>query len=138
MGDPEAVRPVDCRRRSEFLSALLRDLDALELMLADGHFETGVRRVGAEQEMVLVDPAMRPAPVALDVLDDAADRRLTTELARFDLEANLSPQPLAGAGLQRLEDELYDVLRGAGDAAADSGAQGLLTGILPTLRRRDL
>ena len=44
-----------------FSKALLDDVAALESMLAAGRFETGVRRIGAEQEMFLVDDAMLPA-----------------------------------------------------------------------------
>ena len=48
-------------------------------------------RVGAEQEMFLIDRYLRPAPVSLSVLEHANDQRLTTEIARFNLEANLTP-----------------------------------------------
>jgi protoporphyrinogen oxidase len=48
-----------------------------------------VRRVGAEQEMFLVDSSMRPAPLAAEVISRIADARLTTEIARFNLEAIL-------------------------------------------------
>ena len=34
---------------------MLRDLQALEHLLAEGRFETDVTRIGAEQEMFLVD-----------------------------------------------------------------------------------
>ena len=43
-----------------FMKHLLRDLRALERMLEEGSFETGIRRIGAEQELFLVDEAMRP------------------------------------------------------------------------------
>ena len=56
--------------------------------------ETGVRRMGAEQEMFLVDQHLRPAPIATwSFWHGLDDRRLTTEIARFNLEANLTPQP---------------------------------------------
>ena len=55
--------------RRQFTNALLRDLHALGGMLADGRIESGVRRIGAEQEMFLVDRSWRPAPVALELLD---------------------------------------------------------------------
>ena len=37
------------------MRAILADLRALERMLDEGMFETGVRRIGAEQEMFLID-----------------------------------------------------------------------------------
>src|SRR5918998_513276 len=84
-----------------FTRALLADLRALERMLEEGRFETGVRRVGAEQEMFLVDREMRPAFVAPEVLRRVNDPRLTTEIARFNLEANLTPLELSGDCLSR-------------------------------------
>jgi hypothetical protein len=47
---------------------------------------------------------MRPAPVAMEVLKNAGDHRLTTELGKFNLEANLSPRLLAGRGLREMFD----------------------------------
>ena len=45
-------------------------------MLDMDMFETGVRRIGAEQEMFLVDQASRPAPIAMEVLDAIDDGHL--------------------------------------------------------------
>jgi len=72
---PEAAR--------RFTRALLEDLRALEQILERGLIEEGCHRIGAEQEMFLVDKAWRPAPVALEVLDRLRDPRCATELARF-------------------------------------------------------
>ena len=61
----QARTPAETRA---FSKALLRDLRALEEMLAQGLFESGVRRIGAEQEMFLVNEAWRPASTALEIL----------------------------------------------------------------------
>ena len=121
-----------------FTKAVLDDLEALEAMLADGRFETDVRRIGAEQEMFLVDAAMLPAAVAPALLQKSHDPRLVSELAAFNLEANLSPQPYGGRCLSALERELHEVLALARQAAQDEGAEVVLIGILPTLREGDL
>ena len=42
-----------------FMKAILADVHALERMLDEDRFETGVRRIGAEQEMFLLDRAGR-------------------------------------------------------------------------------
>ncbi|MDH3199184.1 MAG: hypothetical protein OEO21_13190, partial [Candidatus Krumholzibacteria bacterium] len=78
-----------------FTKALLNDLRALEQMLAQGRIETGRRRIGAEQELFLVDRGWRPAPTALRVLEGLAGPEYTTELAAFNLEINLDPLDLA-------------------------------------------
>lgn len=121
-----------------FTRALLDDVRALERLLSSGRFETGVRRIGAEQEGFLVDAKMRPACVAEQVLETAADPRLTTELAKFNVEANLSPQVLGGRCLSAMAEELEEVTDRLRDAASRYGAQVLLTGSLPTLSKGDL
>ena len=138
MGEHDVPGDLDDRQRRTFVKALLDDVHALEQMLDGGAIETGVRRIGAEQEMFLIDAAMNPAPVATQVLERADDPRLTTELARFNLEANLSPQRFGGACLRLLEQELDEVVGLARRAAQSCGADVLLTGILPTLRKSDL
>lgn len=117
---------------------LLRDLQALEQLLERGRFETGVRRVGAELEMFLVDDRGAAAPVAVPTLERVHDPRLTTELARFNLEANLSPRRFGPGCLRGLHDELDELLARVGEAAAVDGARVLLAGSLPTLRESDL
>ena len=138
MGEHEVEQGEDERRRRAFMKALLNDLAALERMLDEGRIETGVRRIGAEQEMFLVDPAMRPAPLATEVIARVTDPRLTTEIARFNLEANLTPRTLAGDCFRQLEQEINEVIALVRGAARPLGADVLLAGILPTLQRRDL
>jgi hypothetical protein len=45
----------DEHKRREFMHAMLADLRALDRMLREGRFEAGPRRIGAEQEMFLID-----------------------------------------------------------------------------------
>ncbi|KYF53267.1 hypothetical protein BE08_41325 [Sorangium cellulosum] len=138
MGEHQVSEQANEEQLQAFMRALLDDVEALERLLRDDRIESGVRRIGAEQEMFLVDRALRPAPLAPEVLERAADGRLTTELARFNLEANLCPLPFGGDCLRRLEAELSDVIGRAAEAARALGADVLLTGILPTLRAGDL
>src|SRR5881398_3535828 len=138
MGEHHVEQEIDDRRQRAFMHALLSDLRALEVMLESGRIERGVRRIGAEQEMFLVDAYLRPAPVATEVLKRVNDPRLTTEIARFNLEANLTPLVLTGDCFRRMEAEdreLIDKVR-AGARALD--ADVLLAGILPTLQKSDL
>jgi CBS domain-containing protein len=124
--------------RRAFVQALLADVEALECMISEGLIETGKRRIGAEQEYFLVDRAGRPAPVATDVLGTLTNPAFTTEIARYNLEANLPPDMWGGGCLGRLERDLDALLAECCDAAQSCGADALLTGILPTLRLSDL
>lgn len=128
---PEAIRA--------FTKALLRDLQALERMLGEGLIESGVRRFGAEQEMVLVDAGFRPAPVGVEVLERLEGRGpFTTELARFNLEANLEPVTLGGDCFSRVQRRIEELLAMVREAAREEGADVVLAGILPTLVKSDL
>src|SRR4029078_9067727 len=94
MGEHQVEQHADETKAHAFMKALLEDLRALAFMLQDGRVESGITRIGAEQEMFFIDLYLRPAPVSLEVLKHANDSRLTTEIARFNLEANLTPLKL--------------------------------------------
>src|SRR6476619_1247082 len=106
MGEHCVEQEVDEKKSQAFMKALLEDLRALAFMLETGRVESGVRRIGAEQEMFLVDSDLRPAPLSIEVLEGAHDSRLTTEIARFNLEANLTPRTLTGNCFQEMQEEL--------------------------------
>ncbi len=138
MGEHNVTHDLNEQKLHAFMKALLEDLRALEYLLDNDLIESGVRRIGAEQEMFLVDRNLRPAPVAMEVLEHAKEPRLTTEIARFNLEANLTPLKLNGSCFSSMESELDEVLRSARESARGFGADVLLAGILPTLRKSDL
>ncbi len=130
----QARTPAETRA---YTRALLRDVRALERMLAQGCFETGVRRIGVEQEMFLVNEAWRPATTALEILERLRGP-FTTELALYNLEVNVEPRVLEGrcfTDLQRRIEELVDQVR---EAAAQVGTEVALMGILPTLAKSDV
>ena len=121
-----------------FMSALLGEVQALETLLDSGLIESGVQRIGAEQEMFLIDRAHKPATKALEILQAIGDQRFTHELGLFNLEANLSPRKLGGDCLSRLEAEAQDLYRRAREAADHFDCDIALVGILPTLAKSNL
>ena len=132
--DARAVSGAALRR---FEQRLFRDLRKLETLIREGRIEEDVYRVGVEQEMFLIGDAHRPASKAMEVLAELDDRRFTTELAKFNLEANLDPLPLSGKLLSEMEASLEEVLTRASEAARRVGVDVCRTGILPTLRFSD-
>lgn len=138
MGEHYVEQELDQQKEQGFMKALLDDLRALDYMLDNDLIESGVVRIGAEQEMFLVDEDLRPAPVSMQVLEHAGEARLTTEIAKFNLEANLTPLSLRADCFSRMELELKNVLSRAQRSARHFGADVLLAGILPTLRKSDL
>ena len=138
MGE-QRIQPVSSGSEiREFMEAVLRDLQALDLMIDEGLIESGVSRIGAEQEFFLVDKSWRPAPVAMELLEALDDPRFAPELARFNLELNVEPFRFDGDCLSRLEHRLCEHIALLRGAAAELGAQPVITGILPTLRASDL
>jgi CBS domain-containing protein/gamma-glutamyl:cysteine ligase YbdK (ATP-grasp superfamily) len=121
-----------------FVRQLLNDVEALEYMLENDWFEDDVKCIGAEQEMCLINKHYKPAYKAMDILEDFSPEWLTTELAKFNLELNLSPQVFEGSALSRMEAELRDYLNQVDKAASKHDTRILLTGILPSLRKFDL
>jgi len=138
MGTQEIQAKWSDEQQRAFMRRLLNDLRALDRMINEGRFEEGVRKIGAEQELVLVDRAWEPASVAVEVLARINDDRVTTELAKYNLEINLDPLDLTGKCLSTLEKNLKAGVGLVRDAAIRSGAQPLMTGILPTLELSDL
>jgi CBS domain-containing protein len=124
--------------RRAFMRNLLRDLRALERILESGMLEEGVRRVGAEQELFLIDSTSHPAPAAMEILQAIDDPHYTTELGRFNLEMNLDPLQYGGDCLRQMERQLDDLVAKLRKTAAKLGYGIVLTGILPTIRKSDL
>ncbi|KAA9132110.1 CBS domain-containing protein [Marinihelvus fidelis] len=120
------------------MKSLLDEVQALERMLDKGMLEVGQRRIGAEQEMFIVNRAWKPALAALDILDRIDDPRFTHELGLFNLEANLGVQNMDRHCLRRMEQEAQEVYAMARNAAHDAGCEIALAGILPTLGRDQL
>ena len=137
MGEHD-VKELNSESLRGFTRRLLGDLQALEIMLKTGAIESGVRRIGAEQELFLVDRAFNPAPVAMEMIERVADDHFTTELARFNLEFNADPLEFGGQCLRQMEAQLSHLLAKARVAAAELNCEVIMTGILPTLDISDL
>ncbi len=129
----------DAERLRAFTRKLLADLRALESMLESGAIESGVRRIGAEQELFLLDRDYRPAPIAVEMMEKlASDGHFTTEVARFNLEFNSDPLLFGGDCLRQLETQMVDLLAKARRAAHQLDSEVVMIGILPTIDISDL
>lgn len=138
MGNKSVKNISNVKERKAFILHLLNDLKALELMLNEGMFEDNVTRIGAEQEMCLLDNTWRTAPLAMEVLKELNDSHFTTELAKFNIEMNLDPLEFKDDCLSKMEFQIRSLLDKANQAAKKHDAKIILTGILPTIRRSDI
>ncbi len=121
-----------------FTKHLLTDVQALNRMLIDGWFETDEIHIGAEQEMCLVDAHGKPSPTNLQILEKLNNPSFTTELARFNIEANLDPLPFKGNCLSQMEENICRMVDDLRRTAKEIDVYPILTGILPTIRKSDI
>ncbi len=138
MGEKSVTTQTDEAQLRQFTRSVLDDLQALEMMIRSGQMDDGPLRIGAEQEMFLVDSSMHPAPLAMDVINDVQDSRLTTEIGLFNIEANLSPLDFRGNCLSTLESEINEMIGIVRQSTKKFNGDVLLTGILPTIQSSDL
>ena len=140
MGEQRVTLVKDEKSMHHFIRHLLRDVRALEYMLNNDWFESDITRIGAEQEMCLVDmDSLTPATIGPEVLEKLSKYPWADgELARFNLETNLSPRELKGKCFSQMESENTKHQRIIRKQARAMGAEVVLTGILPTLRKFDL
>lgn len=140
MGERKVVSVSDQEIRQHFTRSLIKDMQALDYLLHQGWFEEDIVRIGAEQEVVLVDSrTLKPAPIAMEVLGTLKENpSIVTELAKFNLEINLEPRVFAGGCLEEMEEELQRQLALIRTKLEPFRADLVLTGILPTIRKHDL
>ncbi|MCC5907544.1 MAG: CBS domain-containing protein [Balneolaceae bacterium] len=135
----ETVKLAESKEQvQEFIKYLLKDIWAMERMLEDDLFETDTVRIGAEQELCLVDKYAKPAPISMELLEVLNDKDFTTELAKFNLETNLEPLVFKGTCLSQMESNILKQLDKAREAIRQFDGDIVLTGVLPTIRKSDL
>lgn len=135
-----AVKAITSQKeRKKFVYHLLNDVKALEKMVQDDLFEKGIQRVGAEQELCIINKNYRPSFNALKILDKLNDPHFTTELALFNLEVNLDPFELKEDCFSRIEDRLSVYIKKVQKVADEFDHDKIvLSGILPSLKKKDL
>ncbi|MBC8047814.1 MAG: CBS domain-containing protein [Fimbriimonadaceae bacterium] len=136
----EAVRVIgkSPKKRQAFISALLKDIEALEFMIEQNVFETYPIRIGAEQEICIVNEHWIPADNSIQILKDINHPSFTTELALYNLEINLEAHALRSGCLYNMEKELLQKFSLAREAAKKNNSELLLAGILPTISKNEL
>ncbi|MEO1448207.1 MAG: CBS domain-containing protein [Bacteroidota bacterium] len=138
MGDLNVKSVRSQAEQREFMRFLLKEMQALKRMLDEGWFETDPIRIGAEQEMCLIDRHYKPLRINLQALEAINHKSFTSELANFNLEANLNPLPFSGTCLSDMHKSLKETLEMASEKVGTIGARLLLSGILPTIRKADV
>ena len=140
MGEQKVSLLTDKSHMQKFVKQLLEDVQSLEYMLDNDWFEKDIIRIGAEQEMCMVNnDTMKPALIAIEALEKMKSYEwVETELAKFNLETNFDPREFKGDCLAKMEKEARSNLTKIQKTLDKFDASIVLTGILPTLRKDDL
>ncbi len=137
MGSEKVKLPTK-KELQNFVVNILKDVRALEKMIEGDMFEKDPIRIGAEQEMCVVNQDWKPAKVNLDLLKNINHDLFTTELAQFNIEANVDPLVFSGKCLSEMDANIQELVDLANAEAQKMGNYIILTGILPTVSRLDL
>ncbi len=121
-----------------FQRRLEEETELLQRWAREGRLSRRPPVAGLELEAWLVDEEGLPAPVNEAVLARLADPMVVPELARFNVELNVPPEPLRGSCLEALEGHLGAAWNRCARAARAEGASLLAVGILPSLAPRHL
>lgn len=138
MGEERVKLADDNEQIQTFMKHVLRDLRALQKMLDENWFETDTLRIGAEQELCMVDAHGKIFPRSLEVLKKLGEGNYTTEFALFNLEINMDPLKFGGDCLSQMENNLHKEVEYVRENVREMGGNILLTGILPTIRKMDV
>ena len=138
MGEEVGRQEFSREDRSRYRQKVRACLDVFAQMLRESRFEFERPMTGLEIELNLVDANAEPAMRNAEALTAIADPNFQTELGQFNVEINVAPRRLAGAGLSEFEDTVRASLNAAEERARLVGAHMVMIGILPTLRRSHL
>lgn len=121
-----------------FNERLAEETFLLENWFREGMLEAGRESGGFELEAWLVDRRMKPVPGNDDFLKLIDNPLVVPELAKFNLELNVPPQPLYGDALRRMQASLEEIWASCQQTAQKLEARLMMVGILPTLLEEEL
>ncbi len=136
MGEFNVKKITGDGNKTEYISHLLSDIDALEYMLENGMFIKTPVRIGAEQEFCLANETWDPSNKANEILKEIDDEHFTSELTLYNLEINLDPAELNDRCFSEMHKQLDSLLEKAQAVAEKHGTNIILTGILPTVSEK--
>jgi gamma-glutamyl:cysteine ligase YbdK (ATP-grasp superfamily) len=123
---------------ARFSARLETQLTTLSQLCAEPRFSDRAPQIGAELELPIVGGDWRPSLCNEAILADLADPRATVEIARFNLELNLTPVATAGAPFSVIGAEIGAMTDTLRQVAALHGARVVPVGILPSIMPSDL
>ncbi|MEN9252231.1 MAG: glutamate-cysteine ligase family protein [Thermostichales cyanobacterium BF4_bins_65] len=126
-------QPQDFQR---FQQALRQE--TLDLIAAIPGMSRGGFTAGLELETCLINAQAGPDAINQAYLQRLNHPQVVPELAQFNVEMNVTPQPLTGLGLRQLHQELQTTWDHCQKVAQELGSRLIMIGILPTLEKQAL
>lgn len=121
-----------------FYRHLMAETRLLGELIGKAAFSERSPVAGFEIEAWLLHDDMRPAPLNKQYLASLDNPLAAPELAKFNVELNTPPTPLAGNVFSRLYKDLSATWEQAAQHAEQMDLHLLMIGTLPTLRQDDL
>jgi gamma-glutamyl:cysteine ligase YbdK (ATP-grasp superfamily) len=138
MGREISLSHFDAGDFDRFYQKLAHETRLLNRLIEEKGFSSRHPVAGFEIEAWLVDDSMQPAPINEHYLTTLNDPLASAELAKFNIEFNSVPTPLAGNTFSRLHRQLQSTWNKAYRHAEDLDCRILMIGTLPTLKLADL
>jgi gamma-glutamyl:cysteine ligase YbdK (ATP-grasp superfamily) len=121
-----------------FRERLGRETRLLGQWFSQDRFSRQVPVCGLEMEAWLIDGQALPAAVNCEFLAAMNDPLVVPELAKFNVELNVHPQPLRDTVLGDLQRGLQQTWDDCVRVAANMGTRVVMIGILPSVAQPDL
>ncbi len=138
MGQEISFSQFDKGDFDHFYQKLKRETQLLKKMIEQKACSNRSPVAGFEIEAWILDRNMQPAPINDSFLSTLQNPLAFAELAKFNIELNSTPTPLAGNVFSRMHKQLQSTWDSAFRHAETSQNQLLMIGTLPTLKQSDL
>jgi hypothetical protein len=138
MGNFKVRQIIEKADRHRVYQHALDDIRTFEKMWEDNSFVQEPIKIGAEQELCIVNKYFEPSTSALKILDTINDVHYTNELGLYNLEINLDPEVLTGNCFSTIESKLLSLLNKGQEHAHEINEYLVMTGILPTINPEHL
>ena len=133
MGEEISQQDFEEKDYQRFHQRLVEETGFVRSLFEERDFDNQTRKLGYELELCLVDNKGLPSKVNHEVISQAENPLLTTELAKFNLEINGHPFELSADVFDLIESDLNDLYLQVEKSAGKYNAQSGLFGVLPSL-----
>ena len=138
MGQEISFSNFDQSDFDRFYQKLRSETSLLGLMMEKQGLSTRSPVAGFEIEAWILERSYRPSPINSQFLRTLNHPLASEELAKFNIELNSTPTPLAGNVFTRLRKQLQATWDTAFHHAVSMNSKLMMVGILPTLQQSDL